>query len=103
MLVVTLETCINHFLYADDMCLIASSIIGLQKLIDMCDLYCKDNVIIINIAKTKCVYFYTAKMPRIVVGTWQVIRIDGEIISCDETFKYLGHELHFQLGTLLIF
>ena len=87
--------CINHLLYADDMCIIASSILGLQMLLDICKKFCIDSDIIINVSKTKCMYFYPTNLPNIPVGN---VNISGEVIERIQTFKYLGHTLHFQLN-----
>ena len=38
--------CINHVMYADDICLLAPSALGLQKLLEMCYCFSQDNDII---------------------------------------------------------
>ena len=42
---------INHVMYADDICLLAPSVLGLQKLLEMCYDYSQDNDILFNFLK----------------------------------------------------
>ena len=44
--------CINHVMYADDICLLATSALGLQKLLEMCYGFSHDNDIIFNSLKS---------------------------------------------------
>ena len=43
--------CINHVMYADDICLLAPSALGLLKLLEMCYGFSQDNDIIFNSLK----------------------------------------------------
>ena len=43
--------------YADDMCVVASSLRGLQKLLELCSAYCSEWDICLNVKKTKNLYF----------------------------------------------
>ena len=43
--------------YADDMCVLAPSLRGLQKLLDLCNAYCIEWDICLNVKKTKNLYF----------------------------------------------
>ena len=49
--------CINHVMYADDICLLAPSALGLQKLLEMCYDFSQDNNIIFNSLKSLYVVF----------------------------------------------
>ena len=49
--------CINHVMYADDICLLAPSALGLQKLLEMCYGFSQDNDIILNSLKSVYVIF----------------------------------------------
>ena len=51
------NTCTNHYLYADDMCLLAPSAGGLQKLIDACSKYGNEHDILYNPITSKCAIF----------------------------------------------
>ena len=44
--------CINHVMYADDICLLAPSALGLLKLLEMCYGFSQDNDIIFNSLKS---------------------------------------------------
>ena len=47
-------TCMNHFFYADDICLLAPSAISLQELINICATYGEEHDILYNPLKSKC-------------------------------------------------
>ena len=49
--------CINHVIYADDICLLAPSALGLQNLLEMCYGFSQDNDIIFNSLKSVYVVF----------------------------------------------
>ena len=49
--------CINHVMYAEDICLLAPSALGLQKLLEMCYDFSQDNDIIFNSLKSVYVVF----------------------------------------------
>ena len=74
------------------MCLISSSVIGLQRLLDLVADYCREHSIIINVLKTNCIYFCNAKNTSLLpLGT---DKINGSQVNITDTFKYLGHILH---------
>ena len=77
----------NHLFYADDSCLLAPSLAGLQSLVNICVDYSIGNTIIYNVKKTKCMCFKPSKrkslnLPRI----W----LNDKSLEYVETFKYLG-------------
>ena len=49
--------CINHVMYADDICLLALSALGLQKLLEMCYGFSQDDDIIFIFLKSVYVVF----------------------------------------------
>ena len=53
----TVHQCINHVMYADDICILAPSALGLQKLLEMCYGLSQDNDIIFNSLKSVYVVF----------------------------------------------
>ena len=54
-------TFVNHMLYADDICIISLSSSGLQRLVNICDDYCKLHDLIYNAKKSMCIYFSTSR------------------------------------------
>ena len=52
-------TFVNHMLYADDICLISLSSSGPQRLLNICDDYCKLHDLIFNAKKSMCINFST--------------------------------------------
>ena len=81
--------CINHVMYADDICLLAPSALGLQKLLEMCYGFSQDNDIIFNSLKSVYVVFrpkrYKLFCPPVYLHEEKLCRIH-------ET-KYLGYFL----------
>ena len=51
------EPCMNHVMYAFDICLLASSAIGLQRTLDVCFNFSIGNDIMFNPIKFVCVVF----------------------------------------------
>ena len=51
------ELCMNEVMYADDICLLAPSAIGLQRLLDVCFDFSIRNDIMCNPIKSVCVVF----------------------------------------------
>ena len=51
------DICINHVLYADDICLLAPTASAMQTLLDVCYEYGIDNVILFNPIKSVCTVF----------------------------------------------
>ena len=49
------EQCVNHVIYADDICLLAPSAIGQQQMLDVCFNFSICNDIIFNPVKSVCV------------------------------------------------
>ena len=79
-------TLINHVNYADDQVLVAPSMKGLQKLIDLCQKYNEDNDIMFNVQKTKCMHFNVKRYKNHEVN----VTLYGESIEWVTEFSYLG-------------
>ena len=78
--------CINHVMYADDICLLAPSALGLQKLLEMCYYFSQDNDIIFNSLKSICVVF----RPKRYKLFCPPVYLDSEKLSRVPETKYLG-------------
>ena len=48
---------INHVLYADDLCIVSSSLAGLQNLLSICEKYCTSHSVTFNVKKSACMFF----------------------------------------------
>ena len=63
--------CINHVLYADDICLLASTASAMQTLLDVCYEYGIDNDILFNPIKLVCTVFkpkaYKLYLPKVFI------------------------------------
>ena len=70
--------------YADDMCVMAPSLRGLQKLLDLCSIYCADWDICLNAKKTKNMVF--GKKAK----TDVVLSLNGVPIEWVTEWRYLG-------------
>ena len=81
---------INHLLYADDVCLLASSVPGLRALISCCTDYADDHDLLFNPRKTKAMYF----LPRnFVHGRCANVYNNDVLVRCVRSCLYLGHIL----------
>ena len=81
---------INHILYADDIVLISPSSRGLAQLIKVCERYGIEHNIIFNVSKCAIMNFKSECMPRFNVPEF---KLNAEVISVVDNFKYLGHIL----------
>jgi hypothetical protein len=80
------STCMNHYFYADDMCLLSPSAIGLQQLINVCTAYGAEHDIMFNPTKSKCMTIlpkrYKLSIPK--------VSLNGDDLVYTDTIKYLG-------------
>ena len=79
-----LEKFAASFFYADDMCIIAPSLKGLQKLLDICGSYCEQWDICLNAKKTKNMFFGK----KLVLN--HRLLLNGNPIEWVREWKYLG-------------
>ena len=70
--------------YADDMCIVAPSIKGLQSLLNICSSYCAEWDICLNSKKTKNLYFGKATTVN------HVTTLNGSPLEWVNEWKYLG-------------
>ena len=76
---------INSLIWADDIILLAENESNLKELLNITEIYCKDNKLTINTNKTKCVIFNrTGKLLR------NKFYIGGVEIENVRSYKYLG-------------
>ena len=79
---------VHCLLYADDVILLSTSLLGLQTKLDRLKTYCNDWCLNININKTKVLIFNKAGR-----HINQKLSFDGREIECVSYYKYLG--IHF--------
>ena len=84
-------TYVNHMLYADDNCIILLSVSGLQRLLNICDDYCKLLVLIFNAKKSMCIYFSTTMNKPCGLP---VIFLGDEVIIYERLFQTQGPYVH---------
>ena len=70
--------------YADDVAILAPSVKGLQKLLDICQLYCEEWDICLNPKKTKNLFFGRRSAPS------HMTKVNGNLIAWAVTAEYLG-------------
>ena len=80
------DQCMNHLMYADDICVMAPSAIALQKLLDVCYEYGITNDLIYNPLKSVCMVF----KPRRFKLYCPTVAIGDECLKYVDSFKYLG-------------
>ena len=73
-------------IYADDICLMAPSAFGLQKMLDVCFDFSLRNYIMINPVKSVCVTFN----PKNSKLSCPSVRLDSNILEYISQTKYLG-------------
>ena len=71
------DQCMNHVMYADDVCLMAPSAIGLQKMLDVCFDFSLRNDIMFNPVKSVCVTF----KPKNSKLSYPSVRLDSNILE----------------------
>ena len=76
----------NHVMYADDICLMAPSAIGLQKMLDVCFDFSLRNDIMFNPVKSVCVTF----KPKNSKLSCPSVRLDNNILEYISQTKFLG-------------
>ena len=80
------NVCINHLFYADDLCLMAPSPVGLQLLIDICASYGFENDILFNRSKSVCMVV----KPRGRNVSTPLMFLNGDALEYVDSVKYLG-------------
>ena len=78
---------LNHFVYADDMCIVAPCVNALQLLLNICMKYADTHDITYNIKKSVCMYMKSSKFNLRVVPR---IYLNGNVLQYVNTYKYLG-------------
>ena len=90
-------TFVNHMLYADIICITSLSSSGLQRLLNICDDYCKLHDLIFNAKKSMCIYFSTTMNK---LCGLPVIYLGNSVCQCVQEVKYLGVIIHFIMKTI---
>ena len=90
------NTCINHLVYADDICSLAPSLKRLQKLVDECWKYADVPVhnITFNSSKTKAMWFKTKYLD---LNFTPKLCINNDCVEFVSKVKYLGFLLNCNL------
>ena len=80
----------NHVIYADDICLLAQSAIGLQQMLGVCLNFSICNYIILNPVQSVCVAFQPKKSKSFCPN----FRLDNNVLEYIGRTKYLGFMLN---------
>ena len=80
------DQCMNYVMYAHDICLMAPSAIGLQKMLDVCFDFSLRNDIMFNPVKSVCVTFKSMNSEL----SCPSVRSDSNILEYISQTKYLG-------------
>ena len=87
---------INHLLYADDLCIVSLSSVGLQQLLSICDQYCASHSLTFNVRKSVCM-FLKSKMNKLCDNVPVVL--SGNNIDFVHETKYLGVIINSSMKT----
>lgn len=79
--------CLNHFIYADDMCLVAPSARALQTLLNICVKYASCHDIVYNTKKSVCMFF---KSNKLTLPSVPNIYMGSSVLQYVNSYKYLG-------------
>jgi hypothetical protein len=86
---------IHLLLYADDIVLLASNALDMQRKIDVLVDFFNRNNLSVNLAKTKCVVFRRKKSKR---SSIPVLMWGNEVIEVVDKYTYLGVTFHWNLN-----
>lgn len=89
-----IDICVNHLFYADDLCLLAPSAMGLQQLINICSVYGADHDILFNAAKSHCMTVKPSKYKLLCPS----VSLNESVLSTTSSVKYLGVTLNDTLS-----
>ena len=78
---------VNHLMYADDMCILAPSVTGLQNLLNISAEYAQMNTIIFNESKSKCMCIKPKNMSELYVPN---VKLNHKNLVWVQLYKYLG-------------
>ena len=82
--------CMNHFIYADDICIFAPSPSGLQKLLNICGNFGKENCITFNSMKSVYIVFKPKKFKLFIPD----MIFNSTNLKPSVNVKYLGFKLN---------
>jgi len=82
---------INHLIYADDTCIIATSPSALLELLDICSDFAVSNVMFFNEKKTKCICFKPISLNGLFLPNHC---LDDAPLTLVTSNKYLGETIH---------
>ena len=88
-------TLVNHFMYADDVVLLAPSVKGLQKLVNECTKYGDKFDITFNRLKSNSMIVSDRKLKP---ADFPCIYMNKELLEYVNKAKYLGHVIHCTLS-----
>jgi hypothetical protein len=76
---------INSLFWADDLVMFSDSEEGLQKMLNVLEIYCRENELTVNTKKTKCMIFN--KTGRLLLRAFYLNDVQ---LECVRAYKYLG-------------
>ena len=94
---------VNHLCYADDICLISLSSVGMQQLLSICDIYAKEHDLLYNGGKSYSLYFkpkcYTFNRPTFTLNHLSFIHSPEHPVGQIEIYWFIRQ--HIDLVPLL--
>lgn len=87
---------VSFILYADDICLMATSAEDLQKMLAAFEDYCTKNNLKINVRKSKIMIFHRGRLPKKDAGFH--FKVYGQVMEQVKVFKYLGFQFTSQMN-----
>ena len=81
----------NILAYADDIVLISPPWRGLQRLLDILEVYVCSIDMVINAVKSLCMIFAPRQRSKVIADVFPLFRLGSDYLHFVENFKYLGH------------
>ena len=78
---------LNHFMYADDICLVAPSAKALQRMLDICTDHADSHNIVFNSNKSVCMCINSAKYK---LQVFPIVHLGIQVLQYVNLYKYLG-------------
>ena len=73
--------------YADDICLLSPTVLGMQKMLNTCDVYGKSHNLVFNYKKSAAITFVKNRFTKFFDPEFT---LGGNILSCHKTVTHLG-------------
>ena len=86
---------LNNLSWADDLVIIAPAAHALSQMLELCDKFAQEHLVVFNTKKTKCMLFPSNSCP---IAQTPVMKLSGKPLEFVDEFTYLGHIMSSDLS-----